>query len=68
MLANQLREIEDSAFDRIGFDFSSVVSGKERTSESFIAELEAVTPEQIVAAAHRVKLDTIYFLRDRTGG
>ncbi len=67
MLSNQLREIQDSAFERIGFDFSAVVSGNERTSEQLIAELDAVTPEQITAAAQAVKLDTIYFLRDRKG-
>ncbi|MBW5444509.1 insulinase family protein [Cohnella sp. CFH 77786] len=65
MLSNQLREIQDSAFERIGFDYNAIVSGKERTAESFIADLEAVTPDQIVAAASGVKLDTIYFLRDR---
>jgi predicted Zn-dependent peptidase len=68
MMANQLREMQDSAFERIGFDFNAVVSGKERTGEGFIAEIEAVTPDMIVAAAKGVKLDTIYFLRDRTTG
>lgn len=68
MLSNQLREIQDSAFERIGFDYNAIVSGKERTADEFIADLEAVTPEQIVAAAQGVKLDTIYFLRDKKGG
>jgi predicted Zn-dependent peptidase len=65
MLANQVRELQDSAFERIGFDFSGVVAGKDRTGEGFIAELEAVTPEMVVQAAQGVQLDTIYFLRDR---
>jgi len=64
MIVNQLRELQDSAFERISFDFSNVVSGASRTGESFIADIEAVTPEQATAAAHLVKLDTIYFLRD----
>lgn len=67
MLSNQLREIQDSALERIGFDFSAAISGKEMTSEQFIADLEAVTPDQIVSAAQAVKLDTIYFLRDLKG-
>ncbi|MFC5532519.1 EF-P 5-aminopentanol modification-associated protein YfmF [Cohnella yongneupensis] len=67
MIVNQLREIQDSAFERISFDFSNVLSGVERTGESFIAEIEAVTPEQVTAAAQLVKLDTIYFLRDMKG-
>lgn len=65
MIVNQLREIQDSAFERISFDFSNVLSGVERTGESFIADIEAVTPEQATAAAQQVQLDTIYFLRDR---
>ncbi|MDB4867810.1 MAG: insulinase family protein [Cohnella sp.] len=65
MLSNQVRELQDSAFERIGFDFSGVVAGKDRTGEGFIAELEAVTPDMVVEAARGVQLDTIYFLRDR---
>lgn len=64
MIVNQLRELQDSAFERISFDFSNVLSGVSRTGESFIADIEAVTPEQATAAAHLAKLDTIYFLRD----
>ncbi len=64
MIVNQLRELQDTAFERISFDFSNVLSGANRTGESFIADIEAVTPEQATAAAHLAKLDTIYFLRD----
>ncbi|BBI34371.1 putative inactive metalloprotease YmfF [Cohnella abietis] len=65
MITNQLRELQDSAFERISFDFSSILSGVERSGESFIAEIEAVTPEMVKAVAQDVELDTIYFLRDR---
>ncbi|TFE24369.1 EF-P 5-aminopentanol modification-associated protein YfmF [Cohnella luojiensis] len=65
MIIGQLREIQDSAFERISFDFSNVLSGVERTGESFIAEIQAVTPERITAVAQGVELDTIYFLRNR---
>ncbi|MCC3371809.1 EF-P 5-aminopentanol modification-associated protein YfmF [Cohnella sp. REN36] len=67
MLANQLREVQDSAFERIGFDYNTVLSGKDRTAEDMIAAVEAVTPDQVVAAAQGVALDTIYFLRDQKG-
>ncbi|RKP55519.1 insulinase family protein [Cohnella endophytica] len=67
MIVNQLRELQDSAFERIGFDFSNVLSGVERTGDSFIAEIQAVTPEMVTAVAQSVELDTIYFLRDRKG-
>lgn len=65
MIVNQLRELQDSAFERISFDFSNVLSGVERTGESFIAEIQAVTPDMVTAVAQLVALDTIYFLRDR---
>jgi predicted Zn-dependent peptidase len=65
MIINHLRELQDSAFERISFDFNNVVSGVERTGESFIAEIQSVTPEMVTAAAQGVELDTIYFLRDR---
>ncbi|TVX97603.1 EF-P 5-aminopentanol modification-associated protein YfmF [Cohnella terricola] len=65
MIGGQLRELQDSAFERIAFDFSNVMSGAERTGDSFIAEIQAVTPEMVTAVAQGVELDTIYFLRDR---
>jgi predicted Zn-dependent peptidase len=65
MLVGQLRELQDSAFERISFDFSNILSGAERTGESFIAEVQAVTPEMVTEVAQHVALDTIYFLRDR---
>ncbi|QMV40105.1 insulinase family protein [Cohnella cholangitidis] len=65
MIIGQLRELQDSAFERIAFDFSNVLSGAERTGDSFIAEIQAVTPEKVTAVAQGVALDTIYFLRDR---
>lgn len=67
MIVNQLRELQDSAFERIGFDFSNALAGTDRTGESFAADIEAVTPEQATAAAGLVQLDTIYFLRDQKG-
>ncbi|MGZ9584573.1 EF-P 5-aminopentanol modification-associated protein YfmF [Paenibacillus marinisediminis] len=67
MIMNQLREIDDSAFEMIGFDFNRVLSGKERTTASLIEELSAVSPDQIQVAANTFHLDTIYVLRNREG-
>lgn len=64
MLVNQLREISDSAFERIAFDYSGIVSGKQRSAAELIAAIEAVTADKAAAAASTVELDTIYFLRD----
>jgi len=67
MLANQLREIQDSAYERISFDFNNVLSGSDRTAAGLLDDVRAVTPEQVAEAAQGVGLDTIYFLRDRKG-
>jgi len=68
MIAGQLREIQDSAFDRISFDFSNVISGADRTVDGFISQIQSVTAEMATEAAQGVELDTIYFLRDRKEG
>lgn len=62
MIRNQLREMNDSAFEMIAFDFNSILSGYERTVEELISEVEAVDRQAIQAAAAKVQLDTIYFL------
>ncbi|MFC0215681.1 EF-P 5-aminopentanol modification-associated protein YfmF [Paenibacillus chartarius] len=67
MIINHLRELQDSAFEIIGFDFNSILSGKQRTVPELIAAVEAVTPERIRAVAESVKLDTIYFLTGQKG-
>ncbi|GIP33134.1 EF-P 5-aminopentanol modification-associated protein YfmF [Paenibacillus sp. J2TS4] len=67
MIVNQLKEIQDSAYEMVGFDFNSVLSGKERTIPELIEAIEAVTPESIRQVAEEIILDTIYFLRDEEG-
>lgn len=64
MIANHLRELKDSANEMIGFDFNTVLSGRERTADELLRQGEAVTAEQIAAVARKAELDTIYFLRD----
>jgi predicted Zn-dependent peptidase len=64
MLANHLREIQDSAFEMIGFDFNAILSGRVRTSGELLLEVERVTKEDVARVAQGVQLDTIYFLRD----
>ncbi|MFW5435253.1 EF-P 5-aminopentanol modification-associated protein YfmF [Paenibacillus apiarius] len=65
MIANQLREIDDSAFEMIGFDFNRVLSGRERSTAQLIDEIEQTDESRIQEAAQTFHLDTIYFLRDR---
>lgn len=68
MITSHLRQLQDSAFELISFDFNNILSGVERTVTSLIEDVEAVNKSHIQAVASKVKLDTIYFLRDRKGG
>ncbi|MEW9697657.1 M16 family metallopeptidase [Paenibacillus sp. SI8] len=67
MISNQLRELQDSAFELISFDFNAILSGKERSVAGLIEGVEQVDVATIAEAAKRVQLDTIYFLRDQKG-
>jgi len=64
MISNHLRELQDSAGEMIAFDFNAVLSGRERTADDLLAQVQATTAEQIAAIARKVELDMIYFLRD----
>lgn len=67
MIANQLRESQDSAFETIALDFNNQLSGRIRTAAELIEAIEQVDAAAIRRVAQRVKLDTVYFLRDRKG-
>ncbi|EXX91173.1 zinc protease [Paenibacillus darwinianus] len=68
MIRNQLLEIQDSAFEMIGFDFNSVLSGRTRTTAGLLQDVEKASVADVVRVAQRVQLDTIYFLRDEKEG
>ncbi|WP_168122193.1 pitrilysin family protein [Paenibacillus sp. HB172176] len=65
MISNHLRELQDSAYEMISYDFNSVLTGKHRSAEDLLAQVNAVSTKDIIAVAEKVQLDTIYFLRDR---
>jgi len=65
MISNHLRELQDSAYEMIAYDFNGVLTGKDRSAEQLLEQVQAVTAEDIVKVAEKVQLDTIYFLRDR---
>jgi predicted Zn-dependent peptidase len=67
MITNQLKEMQDSAFELISFDFNNVLSGADRTASGLIEGINAVEKDDIKKLAAQVKLDTIYFLRDKKG-
>lgn len=67
MITNQLKELGDSAFEIIAFDFNSILSGRERSIASLIESVRQIDRDAVRRAAQKVKLDTVYFLRDRKG-
>ncbi|WP_339804389.1 pitrilysin family protein [Paenibacillus sp. FSL R5-0744] len=62
MIRNQLSEITDSAFEMISYDFNRQLSGKERTADQLLEQVEQIGAEDVKAAAETFQLDTIYFL------
>ena len=67
MIRNLLKEIGDSAFEMISYDFNRQLSGKERTTMELLTQIESLTKEDVQKAAETFQLDTIYFLRDQKG-
>ncbi|MGX1828039.1 EF-P 5-aminopentanol modification-associated protein YfmF [Paenibacillus taichungensis] len=67
MICNLLKEMQDSAFELIAYDFNRQLSGKERTAEELLAQVEQISKENVREAAEKFRLDTIYFLRDEKG-
>jgi predicted Zn-dependent peptidase len=68
VMSNQLREVKDMPFERINFNYHSVLSRRQRSLDELLAAVRQVTKNDIVRAAQKVKLDTIYFLRDYQEG
>lgn len=62
MIRNLLSEIQDSAFELISFDFNRQLSGKDRSAEELMGQVERIGAAEVKAAAETFQLDTIYFL------
>ncbi|MNL74267.1 hypothetical protein D3C87_1998790 [compost metagenome] len=62
MIRNLLSEIQDSAFEMISYDFNRQLSGKDRSTDELMRQIEATGAEDVKRAAETVQLDTIYFL------
>lgn len=67
MMTNQIKEMNDSPNEMIGFDFNTVLTGAERTPALLLNEINQVTKEHIQAIARQVELSTIYFLTNKEG-
>lgn len=66
-LSNQYRQHLDRPFDLIGYHFHQRLGRKERQLENFIHQIQQITKDDVQRVAQKVKLDTIYFLRDQGG-
>lgn len=66
-ITNQLRAIQDSPSALLDYDMIQALTKKYTSSEDMIQELQKVTKEQIASAAQNVKLDTVYFLKNKGG-
>ncbi|WP_145046383.1 EF-P 5-aminopentanol modification-associated protein YfmF [Paenibacillus xylanexedens] len=64
MIRNLLKEMQDSAYEMIAYDFNRQLSGKDRTVEELLNQVESVSKVDVQQAAEKFRLDTIYFLRD----
>ncbi|GAB6988978.1 EF-P 5-aminopentanol modification-associated protein YfmF [Paenibacillus pini] len=63
MIRNLLREIDDSAFEMIAYDFNRQFSGKDRSRAELLNQVENISIDDVKAAALTFELDTIYFLK-----
>lgn len=65
MLKNQMLETADVARGFVELAYHQVVSGYGRTIEELIKQIDAVTKEDLIRVANKVRLDTIYFLKGK---
>lgn len=66
-LTSAYRALLDSQKQVEDFWFSQVVAGVEEPPEDLSARVEAVTREQVTAAAQKIQLDTVYYLAGKEG-
>jgi len=67
MLTSRLRAAADSPFTLESYHINGAVSGETSSLEEEMAEINAVTLEQVVETANAVKQDTVYFLTEKEG-
>lgn len=63
MIRNVIKEMQDSAFEMIAYDFNRMLSGRERTPDELLQQVEGITVDDVKQAASAFSLDTIYFLK-----
>ncbi|TCS83013.1 EF-P 5-aminopentanol modification-associated protein YfmF [Tepidibacillus fermentans] len=64
ILSNQLKEMLDRPRQLIDFAYQGILSGTPRILSQMIEQIKNVTIDDLVRVGQKVKIDTIYFLRD----
>ena len=65
LATSSLKMIPESQDETITFSLDQDVYGENLTVEEYIKKVEAVTKEQIIDVANKVKINTIYYLKDK---
>lgn len=65
LATSSLKMIPESQDETITFSLDQDMYGENLTVEEYIKKVEAVTKEQIIDVANKVKINTIYYLKDK---
>ena len=65
LATSSLKMIPESQDETITFSLDQDMYGENLTVEEYIKKVEAVTKEQIIDVANNVKINTIYYLKDK---
>lgn len=65
LATSSLKMIPESQDETITFSLDQDMYGENLTIEEYIKKVEAVTKEQIIDVANNVKINTIYYLKDK---
>ena len=68
LAVSSLKMIPESQDETITFNLDQDMYGENLTVEEYIKKVEAVTKEQIIDVANKVKINTIYYLKDKEKG
>ncbi|PKM80038.1 MAG: peptidase M16 [Firmicutes bacterium HGW-Firmicutes-13] len=64
-LLNHVRVSEDNPFQIINRHLGDTISGRQETTEEIIEQINRVTIGDVVKVAEKIRMDTIYFLRNK---
>jgi predicted Zn-dependent peptidase len=62
-LLSRMRLTQDDAISRMMYHLTGNIEGSRATVQETLERIAAVSKEDVIAAAQRLRLDTIYFLK-----